>query len=113
MYYLFKDRSSELSFSLEGASVQVSYFSIFDSSTHETSSFQASFDQVQFREQLNSLATKGNLAISNSMGDSMELSGTPQRSRLTLSSKAPGQSFSISGISYDLNQFLDWVNIIK
>jgi len=113
MYYLFKDGSSELSFSLEGEFVQVSYFSIFDSSTHETSSFQASFDQAQFREQLDSLATKGRFVLSNSLGDSMELSGPPQRSFLSLSSKAPGQSFSISGISYDLSQFVNWANNIK
>ena len=108
-YYLLNTSTSKLSLSRSGDLVSVSYYSVFDSSTHETDSFDATFSRTQIYSQLVNFSDEGKLAVENSAGDQVEFLGSPSRMLVSFSSKNPRKSFSISGMELNLNEIIEFL----
>jgi len=109
-FSLVSNDSNRLSFSKEGDLVKVDYFSVFDKQTSETDTFVATFDKVQFQNQLLNLPNTKKLVVSNGNGDAFELSGTSGGYNITLSRKSPSNSFSITNIDFSYEKLLDSIS---
>jgi len=102
-YVVLNDSKNSLKISA-GEEVSVSYFSVFDSNTHESDSISLKFDREEFKRMLSVYDDNKSFSISNRYGHMSIIKTADGDSSIRLESSIPSNSFVVSGLAFDFDK---------